>query len=107
MQILEQPRTIVMSGISRRDLLTGAAAATMSNLAVAGIEPGAIDIIVITHFHPDHIDGLKTKDGDKVFANAEILVPDPEWAYWMDDGEMTKAPDRIKVYFRNARRIFG
>jgi len=25
----------------------------------------------------------------------------------MDDGAMTKAPDRIKVYFRNARRIFG
>src|SRR4051794_32140433 len=79
----------------------------MANLAAAGIEPAAIDTIVISHFHPDHIDGLKTKDGDKVFANAEILVPEPEWTYWMDDGEMSKAPDRIKVYFRNARRIFG
>ena len=46
----------------------------MANLAVAGIEPRAIDTIVISHFHPDHIDGLKTKDGDKVFPNAEILV---------------------------------
>jgi glyoxylase-like metal-dependent hydrolase (beta-lactamase superfamily II) len=25
----------------------------------------------------------------------------------MDDAEMTKASDRIKIYFRNARRIFG
>ena len=33
-------------------------------------------------------------------------MPEPEWTYWMDDAEMTKAPDRIKVYFRNARRIF-
>ena len=24
-----------------------------------------------------------------MFANAEILVPEPEWTYWMDDGEMT------------------
>ena len=79
----------------------------MTNLAAAGIAPAAIDTILISHFHPDHIDGLKTKDGDKVFANAEILVPEPEWTYWMDDAEMTKAPDRIKVYFRNARRIFG
>ena len=79
----------------------------MANLAAAGIAPAAIDTIVISHFHPDHIDGLKTKDGDKVFANAEILVPEPEWTYWMDDAEMNKAPDRIKVYFRNARRIFG
>ena len=44
----------------------------MANLAAAGIVPAAIDTILISHFHPDHIDGLKTKDGDKVFANAEI-----------------------------------
>ena len=79
----------------------------MAHLAAAGIEAGAIDTVLISHFHPDHIDGLKTKDGEKVFANAEVFVPEPEWAYWMDDAEMTKAPDRIKVYFRNARRIFG
>ena len=79
----------------------------MANLAAAGIEPGAIDTIVISHFHPDHIDGLKTKDGDKVFKNAEILVPEPEWTYWMDDAEMNRAPQRIKVYFLNARRIFA
>jgi glyoxylase-like metal-dependent hydrolase (beta-lactamase superfamily II) len=79
----------------------------MANLAAAGIEPQAIDTIVISHFHPDHIDGLKTKDGDKVFPNAEILVPEPEWTFWMDDAQMNAAPNRIKVYFRNARRIFG
>jgi glyoxylase-like metal-dependent hydrolase (beta-lactamase superfamily II) len=79
----------------------------MANLAAAGVSAAAVDTIVISHFHPDHIDGLKTKDGDKVFANAEILVPEPEWTYWMDDAEMNRAPDRIKVYFRNARRIFG
>ena len=79
----------------------------MAHLAAAGIEAGAIDTILISHFHPDHIDGLKTKDGEKVFANAEVFVPEPEWAYWMDDTEMNKAPDRIKVYFRNARRIFS
>jgi glyoxylase-like metal-dependent hydrolase (beta-lactamase superfamily II) len=79
----------------------------MANLAAAGMEPSAIDTVVISHFHPDHIDGLKTKDGAKVFPNAEILVPEPEWTYWMDDAELTKAPDRIKLYFRNARRIFS
>src|SRR5262249_17904364 len=79
----------------------------MANLAVAGVEPKAIDTIVISHFHPDHIDGLKTKDGDKVFPNAEVLVPEPAWDFWMDDPQMNAAPNRIKTYFRNARRIFG
>jgi metal-dependent hydrolase (beta-lactamase superfamily II) len=36
----------------------------LANLAAAGIAPAAIDTVVISHFHPDHIDGLKTKDGD-------------------------------------------
>ena len=76
------------------------------NLAVAGIAPEAIDIILISHFHPDHIDGIKTKDGDKVFRNAEILVPEPEWTFWMDDGNMSRASGPVHRYFLNARRIF-
>ena len=77
-----------------------------ANLAAAGIAPAAIDTILISHFHPDHIDGIKTKDGDKVFANAEILVPEPEWKFWMDDGNMSRATGAVHRYFLNARRIF-
>ena len=77
-----------------------------ANLAAAGIAPEAIDTILISHFHPDHIDGIKTKDGAKVFPNAEILVPEPEWAFWMDDGNMSRATGTVHRYFLNARRIF-
>jgi glyoxylase-like metal-dependent hydrolase (beta-lactamase superfamily II) len=77
-----------------------------SNLAAAGISPRAIDIILISHFHPDHINGIKTKDDVRVFPNAEIKVPASEWAYWMDDGNLSSAGDGLKTYFLNARRIF-
>ena len=77
-----------------------------ANLAAAGVQPTDIDTIVISHFHPDHIDGIKTKDGDKVFAKAEILVPEPEWKFWMDDGNMSRATGAVHKYFLNARRIF-
>ncbi len=86
--------------------ITDTAGAMMANLAAAGVAPTAIDIILISHFHPDHIDGIKTKDGDKVFANAEIWVPEPEWAYWMNDAHMAGVPKSIERYFLNARRIF-
>src|SRR5690606_32742905 len=33
-----------------------------NNLKAAGIDPGKLSTIVITHFHPDHIYGLMTKD---------------------------------------------
>ena len=82
------------------------AGSMLDNLKVAGVDPKAIDTILISHFHPDHIDGLKTKDGIKVFPNAEILVPEPEWAFWMDDANMGPAQGAVKRYFLNARRIF-
>ena len=82
------------------------AGSMLDNLKVAGIDPRAIDTILISHFHPDHIDGIKTKDGAKVFPNAEIIVPEPEWNFWMDDANMTPAEGAVKRYFLNARRIF-
>jgi glyoxylase-like metal-dependent hydrolase (beta-lactamase superfamily II) len=86
--------------------VTDSAGFMNANLAAAGISPNAIDTILISHFHPDHIDGIKTKDGDKVFANAEILVPEPEWTFWMDDANMGGATGAVHKYFLNARRIF-
>lgn len=87
--------------------LADTAGTMLDNLKVAGIAPADIDTIVISHFHPDHIDGIKTKDGANVFANAEILVPDPEWTFWMDDGNQSRAKGSVFRYFRNVRRIFG
>jgi glyoxylase-like metal-dependent hydrolase (beta-lactamase superfamily II) len=77
-----------------------------ANLAAAGIDPKAVDQIVISHFHPDHINGIKDKDNALIFPNAEIMVPAPEWAYWMDDGNLNGAPADLKVVFLNQRRIF-
>ena len=87
--------------------ITDSAGLMNVNLAAAGVTPSAIDTILISHFHPDHIDGIKTKEGDKVFANAEILVPEPEWSFWMDNGNMSRVSDpTMHRYFLNAQRIF-
>jgi glyoxylase-like metal-dependent hydrolase (beta-lactamase superfamily II) len=77
------------------------------NLAAAGIDPKAIDLIVISHFHPDHINGIKDKDNGLVFADAEIMVPAAEWDFWMDDANLNAAPADLKLTFRNQRRIFS
>ena len=37
--------------------------------------PKAIDIVLISHMHGDHILGLKNADGSLAFPNAEIKVP--------------------------------
>jgi len=79
-----------------------------ANLAAAGIDPKAIDIVLISNFHPDHINGIKTKDNEVVFPNAEIKVPAKEWAFWMDDANKREAESKmISAYMLNVRRIFS
>jgi len=78
-----------------------------SNMTAAGVDPKNVDIVVISHFHGDHINGLLTADNAAAFPNAEVLVPAAEWKYFMDDGEMGKqTSDRMKGVFANARRVF-
>src|SRR5215213_488205 len=85
----------------------GAAGQFHGNLKAAGIDRNAVDLVIISHFHGDHINGLLTPDNKPSFANAEILVPSTEWKYFMDDGEMNKqTTPRMKEVFGNARRVF-
>jgi glyoxylase-like metal-dependent hydrolase (beta-lactamase superfamily II) len=80
----------------------------MKSLAVANIDPQSIDVVVISHFHGDHINGLVALDGTPAFPNAKILVPAPECNYWMDDKAMAAAtPGRVADLFAANRKVFG
>ncbi|MBN8916384.1 MAG: MBL fold metallo-hydrolase [Rhizobiales bacterium] len=76
---------------------------TLQDLA---IDPASIDQVVISHFHQDHINGLLAADGTPAFPKAQLMVPEREWAFWMDDGQMSRAPDGLKAGFQNVRRVF-
>jgi len=79
-----------------------------AGMAAAGIDPKAIDIVVLSHLHPDHINGVKTADGKLAFPNAELKVPTLDWAFWMSDENMGKAgSDMMKAYFQNTRKILA
>ena len=77
-----------------------------TNLRAAGFDPARIDTVIISHFHGDHINGLRLKDGTAVYPNAEVMVPAQEWAFWMDDAKMAQAPEAMKGGFGNVRRVF-
>ena len=78
-----------------------------ANMAAAGFDPKAVDMVVISHFHADHVNGLLTADGTPAFPNAEVLVPATEWKFWMDDGEMSRASaGRMQNLFKNNRNVF-
>jgi glyoxylase-like metal-dependent hydrolase (beta-lactamase superfamily II) len=78
-----------------------------SNLEAAGIDRNTIDTVIISHLHPDHLGGLLASDGTPAFPKAEIMVPEPEWAFWMDDARMNAAPEGARGMYQNARKVFG
>src|SRR5436190_8895320 len=78
------------------------------NLAAAGIDAKAIDTVIISHYHPDHVNGLLGANDKPAFPNAEILVPAAEHKFWMDDGEMSRAsPGRMQGLFKDNRRVMS
>lgn len=85
----------------------GASGQFQRNFAAAGLDPKDVSLVVISHFHPDHINGLLKVDQSLTFPNAEILVPAAERKYFMDDAEMGKqTSDRMIGLFKNVRRVF-
>ncbi len=76
------------------------------NLTAAGIDPKTVDTIIVSHFHGDHISGIRAKAGAANFPNAEIMVPAGEWKHWNDAGEESKAPPVWKGGFANVKRVF-
>jgi glyoxylase-like metal-dependent hydrolase (beta-lactamase superfamily II) len=69
------------------------------NLAAAGIAPSAIDAVVITHPHPDHIPGVMASDGSMLFPNATLHVQENDHAFWTSSEIRGKAPEEFRGFF--------
>src|SRR5229473_2228618 len=54
-----------------------------ASLRSAGYTPEQVDLVVITHMHSDHIGGLSTRDGKRLFPNAELYVAKAEADFWL------------------------
>ena len=68
----------------------------------------AIDTIIISHYHGDHINGLLKADNSLAFPNAEVLVPALEHKYWTDAGEESRSSTpRIADNFKNVKRVMS
>ncbi len=61
----------------------------LPSLKAAGIAPGDVDAVVMSHAHIDHCGGLVGDDGKPNFPNARYFIGEADFAYWTDD---TKIP---------------
>ena len=77
----------------------------LGNLRSAGYTPEQVDIVLVTHLHSDHIGGLTTHDGKRVFPNANIYVAKAESDFWLSPEIAAKAPKDAQPFFQSAQAI--
>src|SRR5271163_2344183 len=77
----------------------------VDSLRSAGYTPDEIDIVLLTHLHSDHIGGLTTQDGKRVFPNADVYVAKADSDFWLSPEIAAKAPKDAQPFFQSAQAI--
>jgi glyoxylase-like metal-dependent hydrolase (beta-lactamase superfamily II) len=80
---------VVDAGLGTTEKMFGAGMGLMgNNLRAAGIDPDDIDIVLLTHLHPDHAFGLLGDGSVPAFKNARLIVNKLDWDYWTDTAKL-------------------
>lgn len=100
-------RTILIdAGMGQQETLGPGFGRLTAGLAAAGVAPEDVDMVVVTHAHPDHVGGL-IRDGAPVFANAELAIGEVEAAFWTDAAIMAQAPAEAQPTFQFAQTVLA
>lgn len=75
----------------------------IDNIRASGYEPEAIDAVLITHLHPDHICGLLDKDGKIAFPKATVWAAQEDADFWLSEAVANAAPEGNRPFFKMAR----
>jgi glyoxylase-like metal-dependent hydrolase (beta-lactamase superfamily II) len=75
------------------------------SLRSAGYTPEEIDIVLVTHLHSDHVGGLTTQDGKRVFPNADVYLAKAESDFWLSPEIAARAPKDAQPFFQSAQAI--
>ena len=73
------------------------------NLRSMGIEPEDVDTVLMTHLHPDHVNGLIDEHGQAVFPKAELVLNEVELNFFRDPNSPSRSPPETLEFFEGAR----
>ncbi len=107
--LLRGPAGTVLIDCGSQDKFGPTAGKLFENLAAAGVDPGEVEHVLLTHCHPDHSCGLTdARTGKRLFPNATVIANRKEIAHWFCDEAMAAADERRRErYFGWAREQVG
>jgi len=76
----------------------------VENLRAAGMAPGDIDTVIITHGHPDHIGGNSGDGVEPAFPGARFFMWRREWDFWMSGEAEERLDEHVREVFLGAVR---
>jgi glyoxylase-like metal-dependent hydrolase (beta-lactamase superfamily II) len=68
------------------------------NMRAAGIDPEQIDVVALTHAHPDHCWGLVDDHGNRLYPNARVAISAVDYNYWTD---LSRIPEASTQHRKN------
>jgi glyoxylase-like metal-dependent hydrolase (beta-lactamase superfamily II) len=74
----------------------------VQSMREAGIFPGQIDAIIISHAHIDHIGGMVDARGRRIFPNATVYINEADFKFWTDEAKLKD--EKLKAFVEHARK---
>lgn len=108
--------TLLLESGGRKILVEAGAAQTMgpnggrlfANLAAVGVRPEDIDVVAVSHTHPDHVGNLCKPGGTPAFPKAAVHVPEADWDFFIrnepDLGRLPLSEEFRRRFVANIRR---
>lgn len=72
----------------------------LEHLLSLGVRADQIDVVVLSHCHPDHIGGCTDSSGRLIYSNARFVLSQAEWEFWTSERNLKKLDDFFGQFAR-------
>lgn len=104
--LIRSGRSLILVDTGSGNRFQPTAGRLRDNMLSAGVNPGSITDVVLTHAHPDHAGGVLLPEGGLSFPNATYHVSAAEWDFWMGPDPDARYPG-LRDFVPGARRDLG